>query len=119
MREDSKMKGLVLTAAIVVLSGCSAQHGMPMANQSWHDFGYDQAMNGQAKQMMSSAGASDSNYAQYSEGYEMGRSEFCKQDAFRAGFLGKSYQGICDNIDTSFHAKYQEGRWWDDGASLD
>ncbi|SDH31595.1 Protein of unknown function [Vibrio xiamenensis] len=114
------MKGLILTAAVLVLAGCSAQqHSMPMANQNWQDFGYEQAMDGQAKQMMSSLSISDQMYAQYSDGYEMGRTKFCGQDAFRVGFLGKSYQGICDNIDASFHDEYQEGLWWDDGASLE
>lgn len=114
------MKGLILSALVMLLTACSAsQNTMPMANQNWHDFGYAQAMDGQMKQEMSKLDVSDQMYAQYSEGYEAGRHTFCEQDAFRAGFLGQSYQGICDNINAAFHDEYQEGLWWDDGASLE
>ncbi|MFB9137569.1 DUF2799 domain-containing protein [Vibrio sp. AK197] len=111
------MKGLLIAAALV-LAGCSTQATMPMAQQSWHDFGYQQAMDGMAKQINATLDVDQSTYGEYSDGYELGRSEFCQQDAFHLGLIGHRYQGICAS-DPAFHDEYQEGLWWDDGASLD
>ncbi len=98
----------LVAVTVVILVGCSAQ---PRSKNSlvWQAYGYEEAVAGQEKLTILKGELADS----YSQGYEVGRQEYCEQDAFELGKLQRPYHGICDEINPDFRAAYSEGAWWD------
>ncbi len=110
------MKGQWLVAIVVaVLAGCSAQPDTTSFNAAdWQAYGYEEGAAGHV-QLTSVSGANGTSYI---EGYELGRQEYCEQDALELGKLQRPYHGVCDDINPDFRAAYVEGTWWDHGADI-
>ncbi len=106
------MKGQWLVAVVIAtLAGCSAQPDTTSFNaDDWQTYGYEEGVAGHA-QLISVTGV---NGASYMEGYELGRQEYCEQDAFELGKLQRPYRGVCDEINPDFRSAYVDGTWWND-----
>ncbi len=110
------MKGQWLVAVVTaVVAGCSIQPDTTsFAADDWHTYGYEEGVAGHV-QLTSVTGV---NGASYMEGYELGRQEYCQQDALELGKLQYPYRGVCDEINPDFRAAYVEGTWWDHGTDI-
>lgn len=105
----------LVAIVIAVVAGCSAQPNTASFNSSdWQTYGYDEGLAGHV-QLTSLTGENETSYI---KGYELGRQQYCEQDALELGKLQRPYYGVCDDINPDFHAAYVEGTWWDDGASI-
>ncbi|WP_165310174.1 DUF2799 domain-containing protein [Vibrio ziniensis] len=106
------MKGLWLVLiAVAVIAGCSTP---PNSAGSWLVNGYEDGVTGRTQITK----VSSKYQASYLEGYELGRQEYCEQDAFELGKLRRPYRGVCDELDPEFRAAYVEGTWWDHGTDI-
>ncbi|MCY9869412.1 DUF2799 domain-containing protein [Vibrio barjaei] len=97
---------------VVFMSGCT-QTAFPTdgTSDSWQTFGYEQSKKGYMKKTPEELSVNDAALeTAYSKGYEKGRIEYCAQDAYKLGIMGKSYLGICDDLDWRFRMKYNDGR---------
>lgn len=104
--------GISSVISLLFLSAC-AQTAFPTDGNSgsWQTFGYEQSMKGYMKKSASELGVEEKSLQNaYSEGYEKGRIEYCTQDAYKLGIMGKSYLGICDDLDWRFRMRYNDGR---------
>lgn len=100
--------------AVVILAGCSAQPDTTsFTSADWQAYGYEEGAAGRI-QLTSVSG----DYGAYTQGYELGRQEYCEQDAFELGKLQRPYRGVCDTVNPDFRAAYVEGTWWDHGTDI-
>lgn len=93
---------LQYTIATVVLALCAT----PALSQSWREAGYHDGVHGKFMLFLS-----DLDFAQYSQGYKQGLSEFCHvENAVSLGTQGKKYQGVCDNTKegVAFKTAYED-----------
>ena len=102
----------------LLLIGC-VQTSLPVASteDAWQAFGTERALNGSLKLSEASLGKMTNGsmldeklYAAYSQGYEVGRAEYCTQNAYILGVKGQQYLGICDQISIWFREDYNAGR---------
>ncbi|MDN2482172.1 DUF2799 domain-containing protein [Vibrio agarivorans] len=112
------MKALCVTTALLLLSACSTVMTPDSVQKSdWQAFGLEQGEKGLIKlsqnklQDKDTTGQFNSDlYLAYSDGYEVGRGEYCQQSAYMLGVTGRPYYGVCDNINIWFRQDYQSGR---------
>ncbi|UPQ88273.1 DUF2799 domain-containing protein [Vibrio sinaloensis] len=118
-----KVKLILLS---ILLVGCSSQP-IPLSSstQDWRDFGQQQAQMGWLKQSQSALAKQRSDsvldselYLAYDSGYEVGRNNYCQQDARMLGVVGKPYLGICDQLDPFFYQDYMSGRTSSAGSGI-
>ncbi|QIA62356.1 DUF2799 domain-containing protein [Vibrio astriarenae] len=109
---------LMSLAVSILLMGCAALE-TPMSSQAtdWRAYGLEQGEKGWVKLTQQRLSELDNDqyftpelYTAYSEGYEEGRSEYCKQSAFELGLSGNTYLGVCDHIDPKYYQKYVSGQ---------
>ncbi|MGF1752507.1 DUF2799 domain-containing protein [Vibrio makurazakiensis] len=111
------MRYLWLLATLLFLGCAQTQLPVSSTTDTWQEYGIERALNGSLKLSEASmAKANDGKpvsldlYAAYEQGYEIGRTEYCSQDAYILGVKGKQYLGICDKIDYWFRDDYNAGR---------
>ncbi|WP_241033852.1 DUF2799 domain-containing protein [Vibrio maerlii] len=111
------MKILIAVTFIFMLVGCSQPEPLANNSETWRQFGVDQAQKGWLKKSetkmakySSSEAVNQELFMAYSEGYEEGRAAYCQQDAYLLGITGRTYLGICDELDWRFRQDYDTGR---------
>ncbi|NLS12417.1 DUF2799 domain-containing protein [Vibrio sp. SM6] len=112
------MKFVISSIVLMFVVGCA---GIPFPSgqqqaSAWEQFGQDQALEGQRKLSQRGlggqvAGMTVAQYQAYSQGWEIGRIQYCDQDARNVGLRDFTYRGICDTIDPLFRSQYYEGRF--------
>ena len=95
-----------------VLLGCAQTKGPEDGTaESWQAFGLAEATKGYMKKSPDDFESISSDlYKAYTVGYEEGRQEYCQQDAYKLGIMGKPYTGICDDLDWKFRMRFNDGR---------
>ncbi|MGF1690097.1 DUF2799 domain-containing protein [Photobacterium kagoshimensis] len=102
----------------MLLSGCALQPQLAFNDDNeWKEYGYEVAIAGMLKDSESNLQGRDTTkslqatgYQAYSDGYELGRSEYCSQNAVMLGIKQEPYRGICDRLDWTFRQDYMNGR---------
>ncbi|MDO6544661.1 DUF2799 domain-containing protein [Photobacterium sanguinicancri] len=100
------------------LSGCVLQPQLAFNDDTaWKNYGYETALSGMIKNSEDDLRSRDkmkslqaTGYQAYSDGYELGRTEYCTQNAFILGVKNQAYHGICDRLDWTFRQDYISGR---------
>ncbi|MEH0743074.1 DUF2799 domain-containing protein [Vibrio cholerae] len=102
----------------LLITGCTTVT-TPTSNvdQDWYQFGVDRGENGLLNLSQSKLAKADEagylnddRYAAYLAGYEQGRGQYCQQNAYMLGVMGKPYYGVCDRLDPFFQQDYVSGR---------
>ncbi len=109
MRNWTTLGAILLT---MILAGCAATN-LPTdgSTESWSQFGYEEGQKGFIKKDQEWLELKEESlFAAYSDGYEKGREEYCSQDAYKLGIMGKPYAGVCDELDWRFRMRYNDGR---------
>lgn len=111
------MRVLMASLTLLLLVACAQSSG-PASNEpsDWRQYGKEEALVGYVKQttqeLAAAATVSVTNeiYSAYSDGYEQGRAEYCKQDPKILGKKGELYRGICDELRPTFRTWYNNGK---------
>ncbi|HAS62178.1 MAG TPA: hypothetical protein DCS35_06145 [Vibrio sp.] len=114
-----KWKVLLFSFALV---GCSSQITPMLSDDvdAWQSYGEQRASDGyivqSEKKLLAyaiSGEVTSEQYQAYLNGYQLGKEEYCQQDARMLGRLGKPYRGICNDIDPFFQSDYDNAyRLW-------
>ncbi|OAN18137.1 hypothetical protein A3K86_04340 [Photobacterium jeanii] len=113
------MKKWILSVVVgLVLSGCALQPDLAFkSDDEWKEYGYEVALAGMIKDSEQNLKGRDTlqslqsaSYQAYSDGYELGRKEYCSQNAVMLGVKNEPYRGICDKLDWTFRQDYINGR---------
>ncbi|WP_234495313.1 DUF2799 domain-containing protein [Vibrio maritimus] len=109
MRNLTRIAGILI---FLLIAGCTSTNFPTDGSvDSWNQFGYVEAKKGYSKKDQDYLQLSEQTlFDAYSKGYEKGRAEFCEQDAYKLGIMGKPYTGICDELDWRFRMRYNDGR---------
>ncbi len=115
--KGGEMRVLIASLTLLLLVACAQSSG-PASNEpsDWRQYGKEEALVGYVKQtkqeLAAAATVSVTNeiYSAYSDGYEQGRAEYCKQDPKILGKKGELYRGICDELRPTFRTWYNNGK---------
>ncbi|HAS6349287.1 DUF2799 domain-containing protein [Vibrio sp. IRLE0018] len=112
------MKAIFSTAILILLVGC-VQTPLPQSEQvsDWHRFGEETALDGKLAlsearllKLAQPRELSTSLLTSYQMGYQEGKQQYCQQNAYLLGVIGKPYYGICDDVDPFFKQDYVSGQ---------
>ncbi len=122
------IKFLPALCLALLLAGCTSSYVTELSqNGNWRELGMMDASNGLPARPIQELEPADLEAArqEYAQGYELRRQEYCKVDgAWRLGFNGHVYYGICDDLPQAkqFRLEYNRGyhiyqqNLWDDDS---
>ncbi|MDR9826867.1 DUF2799 domain-containing protein [Vibrio sp. FNV 38] len=111
-----KLFSLLLLSGSIV--GCAAIETPQSTSASvWHSYGLEQGEKGWVKLTQARLTELDTTqtfnqelYAAYTQGYEVGRDNYCQQSAFDLGLSGNTYLGVCDRQYPNYRQQYVSGK---------
>lgn len=99
---------LLLILSGLTMMGCASETVDLSTVTNWQKFGFEQAIKGE--KMLAESAISAEDMVLYKQGYAVGKSAYCDQDAYKLGMRGRNYNGICDDVSDDFKTQYELGR---------
>ena len=111
------MKWLLVLISLFIVGCVSPPLPELYSVETWQNYGQDRAEQGQTFQSQDKLVSlsepkpfTDEMFQAYQVGYQEGKQNYCSQNAYVLGLIGKPYHGICDDINPFFQNDYANGR---------